>query len=1171
MDAVKSNGQSRAIDELSRIEQAAGGQLKIDYIQEPANKGEYLLVEVSFRCDHYERVSDGLQYKKRETIRIYISWQFPYVIPSIWVLHTRLDGFPHVQWKSHLCLYQSPNTEWRPEAGMFGFMRRIDSWFKDAALNQLDSDGVPLHPPAVYTTSEVSICVNEDTPEISETLWIGGVKANQVSDNLIDLTKWISLNEALNDSHTIPAILLSKPFGFEYPRTVKGLFDQLLTCGVKEELLIILLSIMAKGRAPEAPMYFVIGTPMRGEAGDKQRRKQHLAVWEIKSIGAKTLNLLGEIPELEVQLDEAGKERVKKIKDDVRKIFNDWAAEAKVDWCQVFESRPEVTQRRDQYTAMNSFTEKSVVILGCGALGGQVAEHIVRAGVANITLVDNKCVHPGILVRQNFVKDDIGHAKVDALAERLRRINNAPELVRTKTLNLSLAENELSEWLSESDYVIDTTASIIVRTRIEAIWSRIKSKRAILASMMISSEAQRSVLAIAKPNYTGATLDILRKLGLTAMNSEHLHPYKDAFWPKEPPSTIFQPEPGCSDPTFIGSHADIATLAAQCINRIAIAGNSTQLDTAEGHLISSDLDKEKNYQYAFESDIVIPTPNGTDVRISKHAWRDIYGWVRAGTRTRGAQCETGGLIFGEMNETANIIWITEVIGPPSDSSFSESEFVCGTNRTEEINKEKQKRTNNTVHFIGSWHSHPVSPAIPSNTDCNGIAKIFASDIAQSPKQLMLIIGNTSTNQIEIGAYIFHRSALQSTKTNRIITIQADGNVIPISAPSTFGKYIGLALSGGGSRAIAFHLGCLRALNDLNLLDDVKVISGVSGGSVMTSLYGYSASSFEEIEKKTEDFLTQGVVRPGISKLIFELKFIPLLLSFITATIPALVVGTSKYVLDKFFNLTPLKINKKHLQQLVWPIRRWYTRTHVIADVFEDTLGDKPLASPTRDGKDIVLNACELQTGTAFRMSNRSAGSWRFGEVDSKSISLANAVAASAAYPPALPAFDWRLECIDPKTKEKHSKRLIITDGGIYENLGVSCLEPGRSFDHSVVSYNPDIIISCDAGAGQFTGDTSASFWPSRMSQSFNSVFRKVQDATKTRLHEYHKNKQLEAFVYMNLGQIDKKVPEIPSDWIYREEVFEYPTNFSVMKLKDLEKLSKRGEILTRRLISRYLL
>lgn len=44
--------------------------------------------------------------------------------------------------------------------------------------------------------------------------------------------------------------------------------------------------------------------------------------------------------------------------------------------------------------------------------------------------------------------------------------------------------------------------------------------------------------------------------------------------------------------------------------------------------------------------------------------------------------------------------------------------------------------------------------------------------------------------------------------------------------------IGLALSGGGSRAMAFHLGCLRALNQLGLLDRIDVLSTVSGGSVI---------------------------------------------------------------------------------------------------------------------------------------------------------------------------------------------------------------------------------------------------------------------------------------------------------------------------------------------------
>ena len=58
--------------------------------------------------------------------------------------------------------------------------------------------------------------------------------------------------------------------------------------------------------------------------------------------------------------------------------------------------------------------------------------------------------------------------------------------------------------------------------------------------------------------------------------------------------------------------------------------------------------------------------------------------------------------------------------------------------------------------------------------------------------------------------------------------------------------VGLALSGGGARAMAFHLGCLRALEDLGILKQVEVVSGVSGGSVAGALLVRS-SSFSEFD------------------------------------------------------------------------------------------------------------------------------------------------------------------------------------------------------------------------------------------------------------------------------------------------------------------------------------
>jgi NTE family protein len=49
--------------------------------------------------------------------------------------------------------------------------------------------------------------------------------------------------------------------------------------------------------------------------------------------------------------------------------------------------------------------------------------------------------------------------------------------------------------------------------------------------------------------------------------------------------------------------------------------------------------------------------------------------------------------------------------------------------------------------------------------------------------------------------------------------------------------IGIALSGGGFRAAAFHLGTLNKLQELGVLSEARVISSISGGSIAGAYYG----------------------------------------------------------------------------------------------------------------------------------------------------------------------------------------------------------------------------------------------------------------------------------------------------------------------------------------------
>jgi predicted acylesterase/phospholipase RssA len=70
--------------------------------------------------------------------------------------------------------------------------------------------------------------------------------------------------------------------------------------------------------------------------------------------------------------------------------------------------------------------------------------------------------------------------------------------------------------------------------------------------------------------------------------------------------------------------------------------------------------------------------------------------------------------------------------------------------------------------------------------------------------------------------------------------------------------IGVAVCGGGFRATAFGLGCFRALHDAGLLASVSVISGISGGSLLTVLYAYGPGNFGEFDRATADLLRGGL-------------------------------------------------------------------------------------------------------------------------------------------------------------------------------------------------------------------------------------------------------------------------------------------------------------------------
>lgn len=375
-----------------------------------------------------------------------------------------------------------------------------------------------------------------------------------------------------------------------------------------------------------------------------------------------------------------------------------------------------------------------------------------------------------------------------------------------------------------------------------------------------------------------------------------------------------------------------------------------------------------------------------------------------------------------------------------------------------------------------------------------------------------------------------------------------------------GPRIGIALSGGGSRAIAFHLGCLRTLDSLGILQRARVMSTVSGGSVIGAMYASHDGTFTQFEDKVRSVLQTGFVKPAL-RTAFTTREGPK-----AATALALLLATWAWLVP--FRLIAGAISKTvtrggHVPVAPekWMPRRFASRTTILRHAMDTLIfKGKLLGELPTDRPRFIAIATELRTGSAFYFGKQDAGSWRFGKMDPSQITLAHAVAASAAYPLLLPALD-EFVTFRRRDGSLRMERVTLTDGGIYDNLGLSPLWPDRDREISIGVETVDTIIACRAGYGLRTGDPSI-FLKARMTASFAAVHARAQNATMKRLYDLKDAGRLESFVLPYLDQDDERLAHPPPDLIRRASVAGYPTNFSAMPGDWIDRLSKRGEQLT---------
>ena len=258
------------------------------------------------------------------------------------------------------------------------------------------------------------------------------------------------------------------------------------------------------------------------------------------------------------------------------------------------------------------------------------------------------------------------------------------------------------------------------------------------------------------------------------------------------------------------------------------------------------------------------------------------------------------------------------------------------------------------------------------------------------------------------------------------------------------RNLGLGLSGGGYRATLFNLGALIRLNEFGMMKKFKRITSVSGGSITN---GYLAMQWKELK-----FNDDGVIER------FRETIVDPLWDFCSKSLDAgAIIGG---MIDPFHNVS---------DKIAGAYNKGLFKQFKMASI------------PFGEGiPQFLFYGTNLQTGASVRMMQNMLYDWKIGAIEMEDWELATVVGISSAFPPFLSPVVLKQDpkkwikgkyalCFDDV---KYREKLYLTDGGVYDNMGMESL--WKKFSNELVSDNYkfkpllqddiDGVLISDAGA-----------------------------------------------------------------------------------------------------------
>lgn len=375
-------------------------------------------------------------------------------------------------------------------------------------------------------------------------------------------------------------------------------------------------------------------------------------------------------------------------------------------------------------------------LIGAGSLGSKIALHMARSGRAPSILIDD-----ALLDAHNYAR----HATIpegtlaEGLLPKLKARSVSQQLAALQQPAVALFEpiqrvlgsptmtsqlQKKSEWL-----LLNTTASVLARHAL--VEAKCQLPRVAEASLFGSGRI--GYLGVEGP---GRNPDLGELFAEMTGQLEADHELAAAVLSPEAQLEVIRTGLGCGSETMKVTDAGISLHAAAISTELARL-HRDDLDAESGSiLLGKGAEDSLGSTWTRVSvppfvrvDLETSDPQPWSLHLSAQARKKIEEEV-----ARYPAVETGGVIWGCVDEAIGAIYVLDVIEAPSDSRRGPAHFDLGIEGLNAVLTQRQRQSFGHLHTVGTSHSH-LQASGPSGTD-RSTARVIA-DRASRPNALLI--------------------------------------------------------------------------------------------------------------------------------------------------------------------------------------------------------------------------------------------------------------------------------------------------------------------------------------------------------------------------------------------------------------------------------------------------